>query len=78
MLILTRKTMQRIRIADDIEMVVLDIGGKKVRLGFNCPKEIPVHRSEIYDQIHRLQDETIQETLDSHNEPSVPKTVLEK
>ena len=77
MLVLTRKTNQRIRIADDIEVVVLDIGGKKVRLGFNCPREIPVHRSEIYDQIHRLQEHPNQETTDSHNEPSVSKTISE-
>jgi carbon storage regulator len=38
-------------IGDDIEIVVIDVRGDKVRLGINAPKEVSVHRKEIYDKI---------------------------
>jgi carbon storage regulator len=38
-------------IGDDIEVVIVDIRGDKVRLGITAPKEISVHRKEVYDQI---------------------------
>ena len=53
MLVLTRKTKQSIMIGDDIEVTVVDIRGDKVRLGINAPKEISVHRKEVYDAIRR-------------------------
>jgi len=53
MLVLARKESQKIRIADDIEIVVLAVQGRKVRLGINCPHDIPVHRSEIQNQDRR-------------------------
>ncbi len=40
-------------IGDDIEVVVVDIRGDKVRLGITAPKKISVHRKEVYDQIQR-------------------------
>ena len=40
-------------IGDDIEVVVVDIRGDKVRLGITAPKSITVHRKEVYDQIKR-------------------------
>ena len=51
MLILTRKTGESINIGDDIEIVILGLQGKHVRIGINAPKEVPVHRQEIYDRI---------------------------
>ena len=51
MLVLTRKPQEKIRIGDDITVVVADIRVDKVRLGFDVPKEIPVHREEVYEQI---------------------------
>lgn len=53
MLILSRKRNESIVINDDITIVVVEIRGDKVRLGIDCPKEIPVHRREVYDAIHR-------------------------
>ena len=47
MLVLTRKKNQQILIADDIVLTVVRIHGGKVRLGIECPREIPIRRSEI-------------------------------
>ena len=52
MLVLTRKSNQSIMIGDDIEVTVVDIRGDKVRLGIVAPKEVPVHRQEVFDAIH--------------------------
>lgn len=51
MLVLTRKVHQSIIIGDDIEVVVLEVRGEQVRLGINAPKNVAVHRQEIYEQI---------------------------
>ena len=51
MLVLSRKKNERIVIAGVIEIVVVDVGGGEVKLGIECPKEIPVHRSEVHDRI---------------------------
>ncbi len=59
MLVLTRKKNERIRIAENIEITVVEIRGGKVRLGIECPSEIPVHREEIYDRIHRAEKELV-------------------
>ena len=53
MLVLSRQRDETIMIGDDIEVTVVDIRGDKVRLGINAPKEIPVHRKEVYDAIRR-------------------------
>ncbi len=53
MLVLSRQRDQVIMIGDDIEVVVVDIRGDKVRLGITAPKSISVHRKEVYDQIKR-------------------------
>jgi carbon storage regulator len=51
MLVLTRKLNQSIVINDQVEVVVLEIRGEQVRLGIKAPKDVPVHRKEIFDQI---------------------------
>ena len=51
MLVLTRKVHQSIVIGDDVEVVVLEVRGEQVRLGIRAPKNVSVHRKEIYDQI---------------------------
>lgn len=53
MLVLSRKKNESIIINDDITIVVVEIRGDKVRLGVEAPKEIPVHRREVFDAIHR-------------------------
>ncbi|TWT90570.1 hypothetical protein Mal64_09640 [Pseudobythopirellula maris] len=55
MLVLSRKKNESIVINDDITIVVVEIRGDKVRLGIEAPKEVPVHRSEVYDAIQRSQ-----------------------
>ncbi len=50
-LVLTRKSNQSIMIGDDIEVMVLSNDGEKVRLGIQAPQAVPVHRTEVYDQI---------------------------
>ena len=51
MLVLSRKKNESIVINDDITVVVVEIRGDKVRLGIEAPKEVPVHRREVYDAI---------------------------
>ncbi len=53
MLVLSRKKNESIVINNDITIVVVEIRGDKVRLGVEAPKEVPVHRREVYDAIHR-------------------------
>jgi len=51
MLVLSRKKNESIVINNDITIVVVEIRGDKVRLGVEAPKEVPVHRREVYDAI---------------------------
>ncbi len=53
MLVLSRKRDEVIKIGDDIEITVVDIRGDKVRLGITAPKEVMVHRKEVYEDIKR-------------------------
>ena len=53
MLVLSRKKNESIVIDDDITIVVVEIRGDKVRLGIEAPKEVPVHRREVFDAIRR-------------------------
>jgi carbon storage regulator len=53
MLVLSRQRDESIIIGDDIEITIVDVRGDKVRLGINAPREISVHRKEIYDAIQR-------------------------
>lgn len=53
MLVLSRKKNESIVINNDITIVVVEIRGDKVRLGVEAPKEVPVHRREVYEAIQR-------------------------
>ena len=56
MLILTRKIGESLIIGDDVEITVLSVRGNQVKLGVNAPKEIAVHRQEIYERIKAAED----------------------
>ncbi len=71
MLILTRKIGESIRIGDDVEITTLGIKGNQVRIGISAPKNVSVHRQEIYDRIQG-------EGPDSMNDASVGGTTKEK
>lgn len=60
MLVLSRQRDETIMIGDDIEVTVVDIRGDKVRLGINAPKEVAVHRKEVYEAIRRENREAAQ------------------
>ncbi|MPQ99517.1 carbon storage regulator CsrA [Modestobacter sp. I12A-02628] len=55
MLTLTRSVGESIRIGDDIEVVVIEVRGGTVRLGFKAPRSIAIHREEVYQQIVEVQ-----------------------
>ncbi len=55
MLVLSRKKNESIVINDDITIVVIEIRGEHVRLGIEAPKEVPVHRREVFDAIRRAE-----------------------
>jgi len=62
MLVLTREKDESIIIGDDIEVTIVDVRGDKVRLGINAPREISVHRKEIYEAIQREKAQQRQQT----------------
>ncbi|WGE89957.1 carbon storage regulator CsrA [Actinobacillus arthritidis] len=58
MLILTRKIGESLLIGDNVEITVLSVRGNQVKLGVKAPKEISVHREEIYQRIKALAEDT--------------------
>ena len=73
MLVLSRQRDESIIIGDNIVITIVDIRGDKVRLGIEAPKEVPVHRQEVYDAIQRerAQNESEEKVTD---EPASPST----
>ncbi len=53
MLVLSRKKDEKIIIGDNIEIMVVEIQGDKVRLGIDAPREVTVHREEVYQAIQK-------------------------
>ena len=60
MLVLSRQRDETIVIGDHIEITVVDVRGDKVRLGINAPREIQVHRKEVYEAIKQANRESTQ------------------
>ena len=58
MLILTRKANKTLTVGNDVTVTILGVKGNQVRIGVNAPKEVPVHREEVYN---RIKDEQQQE-----------------
>jgi carbon storage regulator len=52
MLVLSRKPNEAIKIGQDIEIVVLEVHGDRVKLGFLAPAEVPIHRGEVHERIN--------------------------
>jgi len=57
MLILTRKSGESLMIGEDISVTVLGVKGNQVRIGINAPKDISVHREEVFDKIKDKSEE---------------------
>ncbi|NNJ24958.1 carbon storage regulator CsrA [Alienimonas chondri] len=56
MLVLSRKKDEKIMIGDDVTLMVIEIRGDKVRLGIDAPKDVSVHREEVFIAIRRERD----------------------
>jgi carbon storage regulator len=64
MLVLSRQKDESIMIGDNVEITIVDVRGDKVRLGITAPKEIPVHRREVYEAIQREKGQEKEEQAD--------------
>ena len=71
MLVLSRHRDESIMIGDDIVITIVDIRGDKVRLGIDAPQAIPVHRQEVFDAIHRENDQESAEAAPAPPEETV-------
>jgi carbon storage regulator len=69
MLILTRRVGETVMIGNEVTVTVLGVKGNQVRIGVNAPKDVAVHREEIFERIKREQDQ------DSRAEAPVAKMV---
>ena len=67
MLILTRRVGETLMIGDDVTVTVLGVKGNQVRIGVNAPKDVAVHREEIYERIRKENDVGEVNKVDSGN-----------
>ncbi len=79
MLVLSRQRDETIMIGDDVEITIVDIRGDKVRLGITAPRNIQVHRKEVYEAIRReneraatLSPSDVSDVIDKDEQPREP------
>lgn len=70
MLVLTRRANQSIMIGDDVVVTVLEVRGDQVRLGIVAPREVDVHREEVYRALHGDQEDSEIDVTDDAPETS--------
>ncbi len=74
MLVLSRQRDESIMIGDNVEIIIVDVRGDKVRLGITAPKSIPVHRREIYDAIQREKKEKEEPQEEQQEKPQTSQS----
>jgi carbon storage regulator len=76
MLVLSRKLNQSIVIGDDIHIVVVSVDRDTVKLGIQAPREVPVHRAEVYEEIQRANRAAVPGTIPQPTQrPATPATL---
>ena len=69
MLILTRRVGETLMIGDDVTVTVLGVKGNQVRIGVDAPKEVAVHREEIYQRIQAEKDGNVNSDQEDPSQP---------
>ena len=74
MLILTRRVGETLMIGDEVTVTVLGVKGNQVRIGVNAPRDVAVHREEIYERIKREQTPSSDAPTDSDQAEFLPES----